>query len=116
MLKEKSLNNLTDDVETIKESLQQIKLNQKKTVELLNELKQEIDCVTIKNGGGVNVTFRRKDFDQRNYTKPTFEDVGDLIKNEMKTYPEKRWKKLVIKAGEIAVIASLIAVILRIVQ
>lgn len=115
-MKEKGQSNLVDDVETIKESLQQIKNNQKETFELLNELKQEVDCVTIKNGGGVRVTFKRKDFDQRNYNKPTLDDVSSLIKNEIKTYPEKRWKKLVMKAGEIAVVASLISGILKLIQ
>ena len=115
-MKEGSLKNIVEDVETIKDSLQQIKLNQKETYELLNDLKHDVDCVTIRNGGGVNVTFKREDFDQRNYDKPTSEDVTKLIKNELNTYPEKRWKKLVVKAGEVAVIASLISGILKIIN
>lgn len=82
--------------------------------------------VTIKNGGGVKVTFSREDFDQRNYEKPSVDHVEKMINEisvtkkeakkmieaEVAQLPKKNWKQIILLVKDISLIAGLIKLLL----
>lgn len=85
-----------------------------------------LKTVTVRNGGGVDVTFSRRDFDQRNYEKPsldhveklidekciTKEDVKEMVRGEIIQFPKQGWKTLMLVLKDAAIIAAVIKVII----